>query len=155
MNKLKTKYKYKESEIFNVSFFGDYIMKYFIYVFLIFIFSCGSDGGAKKDEQPEPNYDFTGTWSGTLTGASETTTFIFYATQSGSVISGTLSNDAGFIFSVDGRAWADNIYLKLTDTNELNTGYVVTCNGECDGSYASGTWYDTANQSGDWEAWIQ
>ena len=124
--------------------------KYVVLIALLFI-AC-SDGGESSSSSslPAPDYDFSGIWDGTLTGASTASIFVLDATQNGNFINGVLVNDAGFEFDITGSAWSDNI--KLNGVYVLDNSYTIVCNGTCDGYYASGTWSDSAGQSGTWEA---
>jgi len=113
----------------------------------------GCSDGTSSDTAPLPAYDFTGTWDGSLTGATTATTFTMNATQTDATITGFLFNDAGYTFSMSGYASGSAITLDGYDT--LDPGYTIHCSGTCDGTYASGTWYDSFGQAGYWEAWIR
>jgi len=117
---------------------------------LILLVGCGT---STTIYMAPPDYNFSGTWNGTLTGATVATNFTIVGIQVGNDISGTLNNDAGFVFDVVGIAWENNISITCEDIS--NPAYYVVCDGTCDGIYASGSWYDSIGQNGSWEAWIQ
>ena len=87
-----------------------------------------SDGTASAPTPPA--YDFTGTWDGSLTGATTATTFTMNATQTDATITGFLFNDAGYTFSMSGYASGSAITLDGYDT--LDPGYTIHCSGTCE-----------------------
>ena len=125
--------------------------QYFIAVLLLVFIGC-SDSGS-DDKAPPPAFDFTGTWNGTMTGASSSSNFVIVGTQTGSTIAGVLTNDGGFTFDIAGSASGTSI--SLTGTDQASPTYKIYCSGTCDGSYADGTWSDSVGQSGTWDAAIQ
>ena len=120
-------------------------------MFLLVFALIGCDQPVEDDSLAKPDYDFTGFWAGTLTGATFATSFNASATMDGNAIYGSMATDAGFTFDVTGKAWGDNIELVCTDID--NAHYILRCKGISDGEYVTGTWSDTASQSGTWEAW--
>jgi len=123
-------------------------MKHLFIIALVFIaFGCESD-----EETPleAPLYDITGNWSGTLTGATETTAFSASITQNGNELYGTMVTNSFFTYNVSGKIWADTLEIVCTDIN--NPTYKLTISGETNGIYVSGDWLDNASQFGIWEA---
>jgi len=128
-------------------------MKYIFIVLFVLMLGCSESTSYVPTALPDPDYDFTGTWDGSLTGATTATIFVMTGTQTGNDIDGTLISDAGFTFSVSGQAWENNITLVCVDVD--NPLYVLTCSGVSDGDYAFGLWSDNMGQNGDWEALIR
>ena len=123
-------------------------MKRIFVLLLMVMFFIACDGGSDPVDLPDPNYNFSGTWSGSITGASVASSYTMTATQNENSIAGTLINNAGFTFSITGSAYGDNI--SLTGIDITNSTYRIICTGTCDGFYASGTWSDSVGQSGTW-----
>jgi hypothetical protein len=102
--------------------------------------------GCEHDDSSHGSYDLTGLWNDVAGDGSST---IIMLIQSGTRVTGILSDSSGWTGTIEGTINGGTVSL----TYAYSDGYVVYNEAECDGTFMSGIFYSAdSSRRGTWSA---